>query len=238
MTKFIPKNGWVTAVLLLLTPVTLIFFIGIQSALGGVTSQFEDYQNIPQVTQLAQLSNLPAGTKVLVRAQIKAAAASDLIIYQERPTPGRETTYEELFAQVFPQFELVLTDGLLPALPSQTRDRVIQHELHTIPAGDRVHTGFKVGDTVMVQGQWQPGADPALIEVTGITSLDKEQYLAEWRADFQKIEWLRTGLGLFTVFGIIVLVLQQRRNRINPPAAEDEVWPAQTSETAPTASQS
>lgn len=238
MLKTFHKNGWLTAILLLLTPITLIFFIGIQSALGEVKSQFEDYQNIPQVTQLGELNKLSADTVVLVRGQIEDSNTSDILIYQERPTPGRETTYEELFAQVFPQFKLTLPDGSLLALPSTTRDRVIQHELHSLPVGDRIRDGFKDGDTVMVMGQWQPGASPGLIEVTGITSLDKAQYLSEWRADFQKIEWLRDGLGLFTVIGIIVLVLQWRRTKTTPPTAKDEAWPAQTNETAPTTSQS
>lgn len=238
MLKFISKNGWLTAVLLLLTPITLIFFIGIQAALGGVKSQFEAYQNIPQATHLAQLNRLPAGTAVLVRGRLVDSSASDLLIYQERPAPGRETTYQEQFNQVFPQFDLALADGSLPVWPSQTRERVIQHELHRQPADDRVRTGFRAGDTVTVQGQWQPGPVPSLVEVTGLTSLEKAQYLAEWQADFQKIEWLRNGLGLFTLFGLIVLALQWRRAKTNPPAAAEEAWTTPSNETAPTASQS
>jgi hypothetical protein len=238
MLKFILKNGWLTAAFLLLTPVSLIFFIGIQSALGQVTGQFAAYQNIPQATQLVQLSHLPAGAVVLVRGQIEGSAGTDLLIYQEHPVPGQETAYQEPFAQIFPQFGLTLPDGSLPILPSQSRERVIQHELHTVPAGDKLQAGFKAGDTVMVMGQWQPGPAASLIEVTGITSLDKDQYLAEWQTDFQKIEWLRNGLGLITLLGLIVLVMQWRRAKTNPPSAEGEVWPTQTQETAPTASQS
>lgn len=238
MLKIIYKSGWLTAILFLLTPIALFFFIAIQSGVGQVKSQFEDYQNIPQVTQLTELNNLPAKTIVLVRGQIENSTASDLLIYQERPTPGRETTYEELFAQIFPQFELALPDGSLTILPSTTRDRVIQHALHSLSAGDQIRDGFRDGDTVMVMGQWRSGTSPTLVEVTGITSLDKEQYLTEWRADFQKIEWLRDGLGLFTLFGIIVLVWQWRRAKTDPPAAEEEAWPTQTNEAAPTASQS
>lgn len=238
MLKVISKSGWLTAVLLLLTPISLIFFVGIQSALGSVKSQFEAYQNIPQVTQLAQLSSLPAGTVVLVRGQLEAENRSNLIVYQERPAPGRETAYQEQFNLIFPGFELALPDGSLPIWPSETRERVIQHELHSVPAGERIHTGFKGGDTITVLGQWQPGPTPTLVEVTGLTSLDKAHYLAEWQSDFQKIEWTRNGLGLFTLFGLIVLVWQWRRAKTNPPTAEEDAWTAPTNETAPTASQS
>jgi hypothetical protein len=242
MMNYIRQSGWLAALLLFLTPITFIFFVGIQSAYGQVKSQFEAYQNIPQVTQLAELRRLPAGTIALVRGRIEgsptAEAVSNLIIFRERPAASREVGYQEDFARVFPEFHLTLPDGLLTVLPSQSRAQVIQHEPHTIPAGERMFTGFSVGDMVTVQGQWQPGAQPVLSEVTGITSLDQARYLAEWQADFQKVRWARDGLGLFTLLGVIGLIVQFRRAKTKPPLVEEEPWAAQTTETIPTASRS
>jgi len=213
----------------------LIVFLGSQMAYSQVKSKFEAYQNIPEITTLAELENLPVGQLVMLRGRISEATplhngtlTSDLIIYQERPTDGREVRYQEEFPLIFPEFVMELPDGTLPIIPSLTREHIIQNELHTVTDGDRQRTGFRIGDVVTVQGQWQ---SPALNEVTGITSVHKQALLAEWEIAFQQVRWARNGSGLLTLLSIALLVLQLRRAKAIKKEAEE--WQTPTTTTAP-----
>ncbi len=220
--RFIAGGGWFAWTLLLVTPVAAVFFLGSLLAYGQVKGQFEAYRNLPEVTTLADLDALSPGQTVLVRGRIAGAGGEGdgLLIYQERPAAGREVRFGEEFPLVFPPFVLELPDGALTVTPSQSRERVIQHELHTLPAGDRVHTGFRGGDTVMVQGQWQPGASPGLAEATGITGGDKTSLFAEWDVAFRRLVWVRNGLGMLTLAGVLALAVEIRRRKQTSSAPE------------------
>lgn len=235
MLKFIKQSNWFTGILIFFMPVTLIIFLGSQMAYSQVKGKFEAYQNIPEITTLAELETMPADQLVMLRGRISEATplhngmlAPDLIIYQERPANGREVRYQEEFPLIFPEFVLDLPDGTLTIIPSSTREHVIQNELHTVTDGDRQYTGFVIGDVVTVQGQWQSFA---LNEVTGITSVHKQDLMSEWEVAFQKVGWVRDGSGLLTLLSIILLVLQLRRARASEK--ETEEWQTPTTKTAP-----
>lgn len=238
MPKLVGKINWVTGLLIFSMPVMLVFFLGSQMAYSQVKSQFETYQNIPEATRLADLKSIPAGQVVMLRGQIAAssmsAAGSELLIFRQRPGEGREVRFGEEFNLIFPEFGLQLPDGLVKISPSLTRERIIQHELHTVSSGEDKLTGFRPGDNVTVQGEWQP-ATTTLFEVTGITGADKPSLMAEWQEAFQKVGWVRNGLGLLTLLGLILLVVRLRQARINPPVVEGEACPTPKTETAPTA---
>ncbi len=245
MFKVINKSNILTAAILFLMPVTLIFFLSSQMAYSQVKGKFEEYQTIPEVTSLTELESMPVGKVVILRGQISEdtpfrgdAVAPNLIVFQERPAGGREVRYQEEFPLVFPGFIIDLPDGSAAILPSQTRERVIQNELHTVVDGDRERTGFRIGDTVTVQGEWQPeiAVMPALDDVTGITSIDKQSLIADWEDAFQKVSWARNGLGLLTLISLILLVVQLRRIKSNKKSEEADAWQNQETKTAPTTS--
>ena len=73
MLKFIKQSNWFTGILIFFMPVTLIIFLGSQMAYSQVKSKFEAYQNIPEITTLAELENLPAGQLVMLRGRISEA---------------------------------------------------------------------------------------------------------------------------------------------------------------------
>ncbi len=232
MLKLLGGNGWLTGLLIFSMPIMLVFFFGSQMAYSQVNSQFETYQNIPEVSSLAQLETIPAGQVIMVRGQIVAAppnSATKLVIFQERPTGVREVRFGEEFNLVFPEVELALVGGQIKISPSLTRDRVIQHELHSITEGELTLTGFRPGDLVTVQGEWQPSST-TLNEATGITGADKASLIAEWQDSFQKVGWVRNGLGLLTLAGLILLVVRVRQARGRPVA--DETCPTPKTETA------
>lgn len=230
MLKLVGKNGWLTGLLIFSMPIMLVFFLGSQMAYSQVNSQFETYQNIPEVTSLAQLETIPAGQVVMVRGQIAVSPpntpSSNLLIFQERPTEGREVRFGEEFPLVFPEFEMSLNDGQIKINPSLTRERIIQHELHAITQGELTLTGFRPGDLVTVQGEWQPAA-ATLSEATGITGADKASLMAEWQDSFKLVGWVRNGLGLLTLAGLVLLVARIRQARTRPMADE----PCQTPKT-------
>ncbi len=236
------KAGWLTISLIFLTPILFIFFLGSQMAYSQVNSQFEQYQNIPEASSLSELESLPAGQVVLVRGQISAAtdrpdaagATSDLLIFQVRPAGGREVRFQEEFPLIFPEFGLALPDGTLAIQPSSTRDRVIHDELHRVADGEYELTGFRIGDTVTVQGQWQPAASAALLDVTGITGGDRRGFIAGWEQNLRQVRLARNVLGVLTVVGLIVLIRQLRRSRRSEPQEEDKEWLSQKTTTAPT----
>ena len=235
MIKLFKNSHWLVGGLIFFMPILLILFLASQMAYSQVNGKFETYQNIPQVSELAALETLSAGQVVMVRGRISAAAAppfdekTNLVVFQERPADGREVRYREEFPLVFPKFDLDLPDGTLTIIPSPSRDLVIQRELHKTLKDDREYTGFRQGDTVTVQGEWQPESQ-RLDEVTGITSLDKADLMADWQAGFRKVRWARNGLGGLTVVSLILLFIQWRRTR----SKEKDSWPIQETPITPT----
>lgn len=231
MLKVLQRSNWLVGALIFFTPILFIFFLASQMGYSQVNSKFAAYQAIPEVSSLADLRTVPPGEVVMVRGQILAATplghnpvASDLIIYQEQPTEGREIRYREEFDLVFPDFILELPDGAVVALPSQDRERVIRHTLHTLPDGEMTYAGFRIGDTVTVQGAWQPGDEPLLWDVTGVSSIDKAAMMAEWRSAFGWVGWARNGFGGMTLLGIILLIVQLRRVKREQAIEEAEPW--------------
>lgn len=241
MVRLLRGTNWLSGSLIFFMPVLLIFFLGSQMAYGQVKGRFEAYQSLPEVTRVAGLETIPAGQVIMLRGRISERAPSDrsgLVIYQERPTDGREVRYQEAFPLIFPEFVMTLPDGDVVISPSQTRERVIRQETHLIRDGERSYTGFRAGDTVTVQGQWQPGLEtgPTLGEVTGITGADKQSLLLDWANAFRQVGRVRNGLGLLTLVSIGVFIVQLRRTRRNQTSDdEDASWQTQTTnETVPT----
>ena len=244
MLNLIQKSNWFTGLLILFMPVTLIFFLASQMAYSQVQGRFEANLAIPEITDMAGLAAIASDEIIILRGQISPATprpavegpAADLIIFQERPAAGRDARFREEFPLIFPPLVLDLPDGSVSITPSDSDEIIIQGERHTVPAGDRVLTGFRIWDTISVQGTWQPQPTPALIEATGVTSADRAQFIAEWQAAFQKIAWARNGLGLLTLISILVLVVQLRRAKQTPlPQNDGELCPPQTPKTIPTA---
>lgn len=233
MFNLIGKNGWLTGLLIFSMPILLVFFLGSQMAYSQVNSQFETYQNIPEVTSLAQLDRIAPEQVVMVRGQIAESAPTlpdlDLVVFQQRPTGNREVRFGEEFNLIFPDFEMILSDGQIRINPSLTRAQVIQHELHSVSQGDLTLTGFRPGDLVTVQGEWQPDT-ATLREVTGITGADKASLIAEWQDSFKLVGWARDGLGLLTLVSLVLLVVRVRQSRTEPIV--DEPCQTQKTETA------
>lgn len=250
MVKILSRTGWLTGTLIFFMPILFIFFLASLMGYSQVSSRFEEYQRIPELTSVTALQAQPAADVVMLRGQIAeescrllpcdASAAGDLIVYRERPAEGREVRFREEFDQIFPPFVLTLSDGAVIIQPSETRELVIQQEPHAVPSGDHLLTGFRVGDTVTVQGEWPAegvGSSPALVDVTGITSGDKASLMADWQTAFRQVSWARNGLGLLTGLGIVLLVVQLRRSRTNNSNEETEPWhPPTTTTKTPTAS--
>ncbi|MCB0211432.1 MAG: hypothetical protein KDJ52_18985 [Anaerolineae bacterium] len=246
MIKIIRNSGWLTGTLIFFMPVLLIFFLTSQMGYSQVNGKFKEYQQIPEITALSALREQPAKTVVMLRGQIAAetcqptpCAADDLIVYRERPAEGREVRYQEEFGVFFPAFVMALSDGNVMIVPSTDRELIIQQEPHAVPNGDYLLTGFQVGDTVTVQGEWSAESSgvPALIDVTGITCGDKQTLMRDWESAFQKVSWARDVLGVLTGLGIILLIIQLRRSRRDNHNEETEEWhPPTTTTKAPPAS--
>jgi hypothetical protein len=235
MFKLIKGSQWWVGSLIFFMPVLLIFFLGSQMAYGQVKGKYEAYQDIPEVSHLADLAAWPAGQVVMLQGRLAPIGPEPdrlggLIVYQERPAEGRDARYQETFPLIFPEFSLVLADGAVPVQPSMTRARVIQNELHTMSHLDRRYTGFRAGDLVTVQGEWQPSKG-MLAEATGLTSLNKAALMADWYLRFQQVSWARSGLGLLTLLGLILLVVEWRKSK---KSAEVEAWPSPETPITPT----
>lgn len=249
MLRVFKKSGWLTGLLIFFMPILLIFFLASLMGYSQVNSKFEAYQSIPEITSVAALEGQPATEIVMVRGQIAAEtceliicnsdATGELIVYRERPAEGRAVRFREEFDQIFPPLVLSLSDGNVIVQPSKIRELIILQEPHAVPSGDLLLTGFRVGDTVTIQGEWQarPDVTPTLIDVTGITSGDKQSLIAEWETAFWQVSWARNILGLLTGLGIILLIVQLRRSRNQNNNEETEEWhPPTTTRETPTAS--
>lgn len=232
MFKLISKSNWLAGALIFFMPITLILFLGSQMAYGQVKGKFDAYQSIPEITTAAELANTPAGQVIILRGQMSGDAfASGLIVYQERPAQGREVRFREEFSLVFPQFDMKLPGGQVSIIPSASRERVIQRELHTVAVGDRQLAGFGPGDVVSVQGEWQP-AQASLIDTTGITGATRQELLAEWQSAFGAVSWARNILGLVTLVSLVLLIIQLRRSKKSKESSEE--WQTPTTTTTPT----
>ncbi|RME75528.1 MAG: hypothetical protein D6784_07760 [Chloroflexi bacterium] len=236
--KILQGIHWTGGLLIFMTPVLLVFLLGSQMAYSQVRSQYRAYQAIPEAETLAGLESLPDGSVVMVRGQIAPdsapAGGSGLVVYQVYPAEGREPRYKEEFPLVFPAFTMALPDGRLDIIPSDRRELVIRDGQRTEPAGDYRWVGFAPGDTVMVQGQWQKSTG-TLVEVTGITGGDRASLMAEWERAFRIVGWVRNGLTLLTLAGVVLLVIQWRRTR-KQTDEETEQWENPNAETVPTTS--
>jgi len=242
MFKIIAKSNLITGSAIFFMPIVLVFFLGSQMAYSQVKSKYETYQTIAEVNRLSDLAQLPAGQVVMLRGRIAPEScrftsavacnsAEQLIIFQERPAEDREVRFREAFEKVFPDFIMELADGSVIIIPSQIHEPIFQHELQTISVGDREQSGFRIGDVVTVQGQWQPSPAPLLVEVTGITGAGKVGLMQEWRLAFRQVGWARNGLGLLTLLGFVLLWVQLRRAKANK--AREETWPPQKTTTTP-----
>lgn len=264
MKQLLRRGGWLTGLLIFSMPIALVFYLGVQMAYSEVQSEAESYAALAEYTKMAELQSLPAGATILLRGQIAELASSQarlpaasteaeapvgpLLIYQERPLDGREVRFLEEFPLVFPAITVQLADGNVVVESNADDARTISHELHEITIDDRKFTGFQAGDTIMVQGKWQPTTAgqrlPMIVEVTGVSGADKAALQAEVQAGLQKVRLAKDGLGLLTLAGFVLLIIRVYRQRKNPPSSQDEEqasdalgdleWHPPTSKTVPT----
>lgn len=101
---------------------------------------------------------------------------------------------------------------------------MINHEPQRVvdEAADREYTGFRIGDMITVQGQWQPSL-ATLTNVTGVSGLDRAGIIAEGSYAFKRLSTIRNVLGGITLLGVISLVGQLLRARGNEPLVPQEV---------------
>ncbi len=223
------------------TPFLLIAFLGTQLAIQQVSRQFDTYQAVPEIADLATLTRLPATRLVLLRGRISPASCEvsscdndpytdDLILYREGPAEGREVRFRESFGQHFTSFVLDLPDGAVRILPSLTKAHVIQEAPQTEIHGDRQRDGFRLGDVVTVQGQWQPtpAQPPTLTEVTGVSRRDKSALLRDWQNAFRRVRWSSLVTGLLAGLGGLILITRAIRQRDSRAQKETQTWHLQT----------
>ncbi len=223
------------------TPLLLIVFLGTQMATRQVSRRFETYRAIPEITHLATLTRLPPTQLIMLRGRISPASCQvsacdtdpttdDLIIYREGPAEGRELRFRESFGQHFSSMVLDLPDGSVHISPSLTRTHILQAVRHTVTDGDRQRHGFRLGDEVTVQGQWQPTSTqpPILSEVTGVTGLAKTELLQDWQSALRKVRWASLVSGLLTGFGALTVATRTVRQRASRSHGERLTWHLQT----------
>lgn len=201
-------------------PIFLVMFLGAIMARGQVKGEFDRYQAIQEYTSLASLASVADDEVVMVHGRIVEGPspewADGLVVFQERPLENRETRFQEQFPLVFPDLSLELSDGTILVQPAE--DRVIAHELHRVAdeGQDREYTGFRLGDTVNVQGKWQKSASgnkAVLSAVTGISSLNRAAIIAEGEWAFRRLDTICLVLGGLTVISIVLLIIQFLRGR-------------------------
>ncbi len=229
-------------VLIVVMPLILIVFLGSQMALQQVVRKSAAYTAMPEVTQVAVLRTLPPGTAVLLKGRISRAAccgdANDLVVYQERPADGRDVRFREAFNPHFPEIELALPDGPVRILPRLESEHVIQHAHHIVTLGGRQQSGFRLGDVVTVQGQWQADqtALSTLKEVTGITGMDKAGLLSEWQLAIRNVTWVSRLAGLLSALGMVMFMWRVRQWRAHHRAEESKTCMNQTTKSVPATS--
>ncbi len=232
------RNNWLTGLLILSMPISLIYFLGSQMAYGQVQRRFDAYAQIPEYTALAELASHEANDVVMLRGQLVESvnshadvshsdvshadvshAEGPLLLYQERPLDGREVRYREEFKLIFPELALELTDGTIPIQPSEDAEQAISHETRRIAVDDREFTGFQAGDIISFQGNWQPARDtgsaPMLVDVTGISGVGKAVLLDDVQLALQKVSQARNALGLLTLVSILLLAVQLYHRKKN-----------------------
>ncbi|MEI2613149.1 MAG: hypothetical protein V9G20_31300 [Candidatus Promineifilaceae bacterium] len=220
------RSGWFVSLLVFSMPITLIIFLGVVMAYFQVRSEFDVYQHIQEYTTLAELASVSETEVVMLHGRLIAGPetpwADGLVIFQERPLDGREVRFQEEFPLVFPEITLELSDGTLLVQPGV--EQVINHEPQRVvdEAADREYTGFRIGDMITVQGQWQPSL-ATLTNVTGVSGLDRAGIIAEGSYAFKRLSTIRNVLGGITLLGVISLVGQLLRARGNEPLVPQEV---------------
>ncbi len=245
MLRFIRGSNRLSGLMILSFPFFLVFFLGSQMGYGQAQKQFEAYQAIPEITQLADLADVQAGDIVMLRGVVASGETLytdlDLLVFQERPLDGREVRFQEEFPLVFPEIELELQDGRLAIQPSTERQHIIIAEPHSVTKGDRTFTGFRPGDIVTVQGEWSPSTNttstPMLLDVTGIAGTDKNGVLSTFAEGFDQVTRIRNILGALTFLSLTLAIIQWRRNKPQADGSEEEeAWQDQTkNEMIPTA---
>jgi hypothetical protein len=214
------QTGWFAGALIVLMPVLVIFLLGVQVAHGQVRARLEVYQAIPEIETLADLQVVEPKQIIIVHGQLaplENRQPNDLLVFQERPTDGREVRFQEEFPLVFPALTITLPDGELSIEPGEAEERTIQGELHSFPLGDRTLTGFRAGDAVNIQGRWEP---PILSEASNITSIRHSAVIAELESRLAIVAWVRNGLGLITLVSVVLFVRAARQAKLAPPAEE------------------
>lgn len=249
MLKFLRQSNWLTGIASLIMPFLLFIFLTSQMAITQANARLDTYlsQDIAEYTSLASLDSVPSEQVVMLRGKISAntppgqnPADPNLVIYQTRPAGGREIRYQEKFPLIFPEVVLDLSDGQIAVFPNMGEERIIQNELHTVTDGDRDLTGFRIGDTITVQGKWYPNkntqAHPVLRDTTGVTSVSRGELLADWQSRFELIKLIRNIFGVLSLISIIFIGIQYRKYRIAQRQMEnEEEWPkTPKTKTAPT----
>ncbi|ETW94804.1 MAG: hypothetical protein ETSY1_33275 [Candidatus Entotheonella factor] len=210
---------------MLAMPLVWIAFLGTQMALQQVERKSATYREMPEISRVAVLQDLPPNTSVMLRGRIAAPAVSDgLIVYQERPAEGREVRFREVFEAHFPAIELALSDGRVRVIPRPESDYIIRHAHHTVTIGDRQRSGFRPGDVVTVQGLWQPERLPVLTEATGMTGIDKASLLAEWQRAIRNVTWVSRLTGVLSILGLGIIILRVWQWRTSHRMEENKTW--------------
>jgi len=218
------QTGWLAGALIILMPVLVIILLGVQMAHGQVRGRLEVFQAIPEVETVAALQSLEPGEMVILHGQLaplENRPMDALIVFQERPTDGREVRFQEEFPLVFPALTLTLADGDIAVQPDDEIERTIQGELHSLTVGDRTLTGFQAGDTVNIQGRWEP---PLLSEAANITSIRHRDVIAELESRLAIVAWVRNGLGLITLVSVILFIRAARQARTAPIVDETHAY--------------
>jgi hypothetical protein len=235
------SGGWgsmISGGLALMMPVFAVMGLGSQMGLRTARSRLDWLRTVPEHRQLAALTEVPAGTTVLLHGRLApaAGAGSDaatgleaegeartqegLLIYSERDlrAPGRR--FAEDLPQVFPIVDLELTDGRVRILPSSEGERPLHDAPHTLvgPTGDWEREGFRAGDMVSIQGKWAPSGGeassvPTLEDATGLSGQSKAEMSAELDRAWTRVSifgWICSALALA---GLVSLILRWRAAR-------------------------
>ncbi|MCB9437199.1 MAG: hypothetical protein H6673_09440 [Anaerolineales bacterium] len=213
-------------------PVALITLIGTFQAYGLVSASHEEYKEAPFVTSRAELSDIKAGTLILVQGQVSFnnpvdetdTLDPDMLIYWDIPTNGTKPTPEQTNNKVFPDMLFTLSDGEIQ-LETDPEGVVIEAEPSKVRNGNNDRVGFRRGDTGMISGEvaFNEAGEPYVDKVTGITGESHEEFLDRLEEPIGYFRTVQSIVAVITVLSGIwfaVVAVQAFRNR--PPAEEEE----------------